>query len=65
LGRVVQECSGVLMVDTSSGSGYFGWSAEETWWPGGRTFEEAMEHGPKDVRVGGSGEGGTSVKVEM
>ena len=41
LGRVAQESPGVLMVDTFSGprrvpagSGYSGWSAEETWWPG-------------------------------
>ena len=59
LSRVVQESSSVLMVDTfsgprrvSAGSGYSGWSAEETWWPGwmGQIFEEAIEHGPKDVR---------------
>ena len=37
-----------LMVDTFSGSGYSGWSARETWWPGwmGRTCKEAMEQGP-------------------
>ena len=50
------------MVDTfsgprrvSAGSGYSGWSAEETWRSGwmGQTFEEAIEHGPKDVRDSG------------
>ena len=67
MGRVVQESLSVLMAYTfsgprrvSAGSGYSGWSAEETWRPGwkGQTFEEAIEHGPKDVRS--SGEGDTS-----
>ena len=37
-----------LMVDTFSGSGYSGWSARETWWPGWmeRTCKEAMEQKP-------------------